>query len=474
MRISLFFIPFFLFTIASCSSSITMDTEYDCRTLTKSDICYEDCSYEVSYSDILRYSHYKVVKDSKREVISITPITVNDSLVVFYAVDYNNGWELISSDKRGPIVLGSSEDGFFEKAVSENEALKCWVENLAYDIVSRIENVDRSEFVNSDVLINEQACIDFWNMVCYDKPPVNDTSHIANDGNRLLPDGHWELGTVTSEEIFYDRLQHLCHTSWDQNAPYNMYCPYKTDGSGERAPAGCNAISAAQMLCYLNEYYGIPAYAPSTILEGGNINSYYVYIGDYCSEAWTAIHNNAADTTAILIRDIGQRLGMEYGNSGSTAHTSDMPVNVFLPYGISCYYTEYSVPDVFESLLDNMPVIARASGIKTTNIFGVDSYSGGHSFIIDGYVRYRTKETVTYHWVWDPHSQPLPEIEDNIIITWYSPHINEIYMNWGWLNGYNSVAFSPAGDWYTLLSSGPHHFNYNRHMVIGFSVLPDE
>lgn len=60
-------------------------------------------------------------------------------------------------------------------------------------------------------------------------------------------DGHWVANITTITEIV-DTVPHLTNTRWYQGDPYNKYCPLKSDGSGKRAPAGCVAIAAAQMI----------------------------------------------------------------------------------------------------------------------------------------------------------------------------------------------------------------------------------
>ena len=61
-----------------------------------------------------------------------------------------------------------------------------------------------------------------------------------------VEEGHWAV-TVSSQVFISDSISHMT-PHWDQNAPYNAYCPLRSDSNNNRAPAGCVAIAAAEVL----------------------------------------------------------------------------------------------------------------------------------------------------------------------------------------------------------------------------------
>lgn len=60
----------------------------------------------------------------------------------------------------------------------------------------------------------------------------------------------------------------LLTTAWNQNAPYNEFCPTATGGSGGRAYAGCTACALAQILRYHMQSVAISGNYCYTDLEG--------------------------------------------------------------------------------------------------------------------------------------------------------------------------------------------------------------
>lgn len=73
---------------------------------------YKD--FIVTEKDVESYiSFLNSVKNSTcGHVVSVDPVLSNDE-VVYYIINMENGWQLLSADKRGPIVLSNSDTGLF-------------------------------------------------------------------------------------------------------------------------------------------------------------------------------------------------------------------------------------------------------------------------------------------------------------------------------------------------------------------------
>ena len=74
--------------------------------------------YFVDVADVDKYVDFRILESlSKGKVIelkSVEPIHSESGEISMYVIRYNEGWEVISSDKRTPLVLASAESGEFE------------------------------------------------------------------------------------------------------------------------------------------------------------------------------------------------------------------------------------------------------------------------------------------------------------------------------------------------------------------------
>ena len=159
-------------------------------------------------------------------------------------------------------------------------------------------------------------------------------------------------------------------------------------------------------------------------------------------------------------------VGMSYGNTSSSAYTSDLIDRVFEPYGITCTYANYNATTVKNNLLNGMPVIVGAYG----QVFlGIPSH--GHAFVVDGYCRYRRKTTATYEWVWTDGQNHGSTVQYQTTTTWSSPFIRDIQINMGW-GGINDYHYALSGDWKVTADDGTElNFIHYREMITNFAEL---
>lgn len=426
-------------------------------------------SSNVSMEDIEDYLHFKNLSSGRRAV-SVDPYTKgNDTLL--YIINYEKGWELIAGDKRAPVILGHGSGEVFSLNM-ENEAMLSLVDCLASDIQSLKTRKDVTSFTEEDVA-NMNSSTLFWSLIGWDRQEVATRDLInPHDSLPFWPGhtGHWELMSVDTLEVVYDSLR-LTQTTWGQKSNnYNYYCPFRTDTVTKKAPAGCVPVAGAQMLYYLHNKLNIPAFAPDTAYCSGHIGSgtYTQTTGGTSSSTWNYMLNNSINlsgyySAAVLIADVGKKVGVVYGNDGSSAHTSDL-VSVFSQYGINCTYSSFGATSNYtikQSLQAEMPVIMRAQGSAQS--------TSGHAFIIDGYKRYREQYTCLYEWRWNnlsPYELPPPGIPRKTVITYSSPYITEYMMNWGWGYGWNNTFFQVYGAW----NPNENNYIYNRSFIHGFST----
>lgn len=391
---------------------------------------------------------------------TITPIVDIFTDTLFFAVDFNPGWKLISSDRRTPVILAESDSGSFRESMTADGPAE-WLEFMAEDL----RRVKRNpEWTYPEVDCEGASFQDIWEAVS----PYRTKSF----------DGRYELYETYYYPVAPTIVDHLTYpVRWNQWSNYNKYCPYKSDGSGERVPAGCVAVAGAQMLYYLHTKIGRPASSPSSGYCIGQVGNYSQHFSNFTQAAIdSALYNN--DYAALLIGFVGMSVGMNYGNSESGATTSDL-VDVFESFGIECEYSSYNESRLRSSLLDSIPVIVRADGKKTT-FLGIPSYSYGHSFIIDGFRSERKKIVNKYVWcnyVENPDSldtyMPVPDFSNYYYDTTYtSPTIYQIKMNWGFISSasYNTW-YTPTGNWHTTETDPECDFDYRRKMIYNFHCL---
>jgi len=226
----------------------------------------------------------------------------------------------------------------------------------------------------------------------------------------------------------------LISTNWDQDYPWNQYCPYDPAGPGNHAYAGCVAVSMAQVM----KYWSHPD-------QGTGSHSYYHSNYGWISADfgattydWSNMPNNyATDATKTLLFHCGVAVEMDYGPYGSGAWVGQYypsalsSLETYFGYDLSANFklkSSYST-SVWESMLrtelDNgRPLIYR----------GYDSGgSSGHAFNIDGY-----------------------------------QGTNYFHLNWGWSGYYNGYYYI------SNLNPGGYNFSYNQGGVFNlFPIIED-
>jgi len=427
--------------------------------------------------------HPQTRATGENEYVFITDKESGDTL--FFVVNYpEGGWTMYASDKRVPAVVAENKKGVFDLKEIE-EVMADWFEAMKEDM----KNVKKAEDKDLNFTPEEiEHHITHWDAICNADAFVR--SHLEKSRGKSLvtrsSNGHYELVRQENYEIVYDSVNHLASTKWHQHYPYNAYCPQKThitNPNDPKAPAGCTAIAAAQMLYFLHYKLGIPAYIPDSAYCNGNINSYtwnqYIInhnIWDLLSDdgnSYDRIH------AAPLIANVGKLVGMDYGNNESTSDFDDLVSDVFNNYGIACNSVSYNTALLFSSLQNRMPVIAKA---KKKRVLG-----NAHAFLIDGYKRTQKVTKFIYEWVPEssggsPVITPVqpPILVDSISYVYHAPEIKMIKMNWGAGDGtidgntgnpINETWSSPTGSWLIKVDGENINYLYHRRIIYNFRAL---
>ena len=247
---------------------------------------------------------------------------------------------------------------------------------LGYSLQGAYEE-DRTNKVFENLMTSYAEKIDY----------LRDNNKEATDlmTNRWMRYRSAEKSQLTSREKGRD-IEPLLTSSWDQNYPYNAYCPEDEDGPGGHVYAGCVA-TAMSMIMY---HYKYPEH-------GYGQNSYYIYpygtlSVDYESTyyMWDAMVDELSSgspeysirSVAELQYHCGVAVNMSYAPDGSGSQSYLVPNAIKNHFGYSSDATfmqksSYSLTEwqnmITEDLENNHPIYYSGC-----------SNDGCHAFVLDG------------------------------------------------------------------------------------------
>lgn len=471
-------------SLVGCAEQYNYSVESECNNeannnvssgLTKS-VCNNDIdsAFFVSENDLDSYLKFKKISQKKEEltVVDIAPITDESGDIWAYAINYSEGWELISADKRYHPVIAQSPVGYF-KYEEQIDPIAEWLGSYSEDIRLLRYMDDLSEAFTESSFELMASYQEYWNIITANQSYIeaNRTKTKALPGTG---GGTWELVGVIMDTIEYQVVNHLITTHWHQDSPYNSYCPLKSYSSIYRAPAGCVAIAGAQTAYYLHEKLGLPAQSPlnafcnaqipsSTGVYYAHANDPQMYVYNDNSAAWNQMEEDD-DVIAALIAQIGIKTSMRYEDWQSSSSITTLMIFYFNHNGIYnsyCDLNSNTYMSLYNNILDELPVLARASCV-------INGDTIGHAFIIDGYRNERVRITTYYTWVPDD-PQNAHYYDDRMEISYTLPINHQITMNWGWGNYYPYDAgwYSPAGDWHV----DDCNFSIGKKMLYNFHTV---
>src|SRR5574344_2345476 len=401
---------------------------------------------KVSGADIEKYIDAKYRKT--KSTIKIDIVSYNqDSLI--YIINHNEGWELISGDKRCKPIIARGMGIFDINNLNPNKL--AWLESEAEEIY----NVMQTE---NDSLSNQ-----FWSLL------DNPSSHTKAEGDPFEDDKYWELDYIESNCSFdtEETSGHLITTKWGQDTPWNSCVPF-VSGKSYRCVAGCVPVAGAQMLYYLHNTIGKPASVYTSGSCNGNENNYLFNFSSSSTFAWEQMALNYFDNnssrlyqTAILIGWVGQGINTNYGENGSGAELSDLK-QLFTDTGISSTKCDYDKTKVWGSLRNNKPVIVCAYA-KQTHFLGFSHLSEGHCWIIDGY--YRAINSYIYHYKWASRTENAVHRYGDTKEEIVNISTDYLLMNWGWDGSSDNGLYSLPSSW---SPNSSYTFKYDKEILYKF------
>ena len=284
------------------------------------------------------------------------------------------GFVIVAADDNYRPIIGYSEEGVFD------------MDNMAPALAEYLENVRQGVMEASMASSSEPSVAADWDM-------------LGRTGRMVSRHGGREDA-------------YLVETKWNQNSPYNYFCPSSQGhgGPGGRCYAGCVATAAAQLMRYWNhpvQGQGSYSYIPEEHPEYGLLSADFgatTYDWEHMPLTLSGASQEEIEAVAELIYHVGVCMDMGYSPSGSGAVTGrlceTMPTYFFYTDQMANLYREEYTHEaymnmVIRSIDMNWPMVQRG---------------GGHAYVLDGY---NDHDMVHYNWGWGGSSDGWFNIDDH-------------------------------------------------------------
>ena len=408
-------------------------------------------SYSVSSEDLADMIQYRVNSSqtkSDNETISYEVISygLEGTETLMYIVNYSSGrWEIISADKRTPVVLASGEGAFYQDDDSHGSTL--YLKMLAESILELKQK--ETDLIDENVLLWAEA--------------TGESICLHDVATKAVVNYTYVLGS-SAETDLVDYVEPLLYTQWGQsghNEMYNYYCPYQTDSIGVsigvKAYVGCTVVAGAQVLHYLYKTLGANVYMPNEASCSGVVGNYSQEFSHSCNMYYIRdIPLNPTECDAmphrirysrIFMAWLGNLIGVKYKNGGSSASTTSLK-KAFDLYKINCdYLNSYDYNIAVECIMSDMPVIV--TGFREDNTVNPPVIKG-HCWVMDGYRKIETQREI---YCYRSTRELTPEEEDALTLSDCNFILNttntmrEFNMNWGWSGDKDGWFLFSADDW---------------------------
>lgn len=328
-----------------------------------------------------------VPKITEEQVTETFPATEND-ILVYYVFNFSpEGWAIISADDAAYPVIAYCESGFYDPNVlNQPPALTAWMDNVAAEIADAVARGLQGQPDTANAWKQFSVAPDSF------VPDLGDPAAAQSAGP--LIQSTWGQG--------------INQDGWPWgNDSYNKYCPWEyTDWTHlyrDYCPTGCTATAMAQIM----RYWQWPPFGSGS----HGYNTTYACSHECSGFGWREVDfsaqsydwsdssmplNTYSNAIAILMRDIGVAVDMNYTPSGSGAYLNENNAyqNYFRynagPYEYKSSYFILSWIGKLKAELDaGRPILYdgyNASG------------SSGHAFVCDGY---DSSGSFHFNWGWD-------------------------------------------------------------------------
>ena len=341
----------------------------------------------------LKYVQSHSAKQVANLTLAYTEMTESGNPAV-YVFNFDGGFIIVAADDVAQPILSYGEEGNFD-ANQISDGLAYYLRHYARQINYAVENNLQPE---AEVTAQWQ--------------------NIARTG--------FEGG---NQRAMRSDIAPLIATNWNQDSPYNAYCPTGGGGPGGHAYAGCVATAMSMVMKYWNwptqgngEHSYTPDGYPMQTVNFGTTTYDWANMPNSCN-------NSNYQAVALLMYHCGVSVDMMYGGGSSGAYSQDVPPAIATYFR----YTEKATRmdrDLYSKAEWEEMLLASLSEGFPLYYSGSDT-DGGHAFVCCGY---RESD-------------------------------NKFYFNWGW-SGFNNNYFA-----IDALNTYSGSFNQNQAAI--FDYIPD-
>ena len=339
----------------------------------------------------LKYVQSHAGRQVANLTLAYTQMTESGNPAV-YVFNYENGSVFVSADDVARPILGCTDEPFDMAVVPDG---------LAYYLRYYARQI---EFARENNLEPEMEVTAEWR-------------HVAADG--FENDNRSTRGDIAP----------LISTNWNQDYPYNAYCPTGHGGPQGHAYAGCVATAMSMVMKKWNwpdHGQGSHSYTPDTYPEQSVDfeNTYYQW-----SSMPNSCNNSNYQAVTTLMYHCGVSVDMMYGGSASGAYSQDVPAAIHDYFR----YTEHATRlerDLYSKAEWEQMLIRNLEYDFPLYYSGSDT-DGGHAFVCCGY---RQSD-------------------------------NKFYFNWGW-SGFNN-------NYFAIDALNTYSGNFNQGQAAIFDFIPD-
>lgn len=297
--------------------------------------------------------------------LSLAYVQLTESgIPALYVFNFDGGYMIVSADDVAQPILAFGEEGQFD-ATNIPDGLAYFLRHYARQIAYAVENglAPEAEVRAQWQQIEKDGC----------------RSAIMRSNRDVAP---------------------MLTTSWNQDYPYNYYCPTGQGGPGGRAYAGCVATAMSMVMKHWNwpeqgvgeHSYTPTGYATQSVNFGATTYDWANMTNSISSGSPQA----NIQAIAMLMYHCGVSVDMMYGPGSSGAYSQDVPGAIADHFRYTEYATRLDRDLYTRTDWEDMLILCLEEGFPLY-YSGSDS-EGGHAFACDGYRASDRK--FHFNWGW--------------------------------------------------------------------------
>ena len=290
----------------------------------------------------------------------VTTYKLQNGDVAFYVFNTEKGFVIVAGNDIAVPVLAYSNEGHFDEENMPPQ-MRDYLNNFVGQIQYGVDNqIVANEFTKHQ-----------WAMVA-------ETGFLKDQRDATV-------------------VEPLLTSRWNQNYPYNRFCPDAPGGPGNHAYAGCGATAMAQIMRFWN--YPETGQGAHGGVNFGNTTYQW-------SQMLDAIPSDPdiseIKPIATLIWHCGVSVDMVYGAQGSGADVADVPyamVNYFKYSDEMQHEYKECQGDVYYTDSEWIAKIKACLDMHRPLLYGAadDNIGMGHAFVCDGY---DSNDLLHFNWGW--------------------------------------------------------------------------